>query len=337
MIVVILGGSVIFYFLMKHLFVAFLPFLIGWALAFSIRPVCIRLSKRLPIGERALRCILVILILSVFFFLVSISVWLISREVWSLISSIDLGEGALRDLIDSVVGNAGLIDSIFGEFSDYVAEGLYEVVMSLLSSLASGVSALFSAVPRILFFVLITVIASVYFAFELERVNGMVRRLSGERIYGQLVRLKNGTLGAFISYIRSYLIILVITFLEMAVGLLLIRAPYPIVMALFIAVLDLLPVIGVGTILIPYAVLSFFGGNALFGILILVLFVFHTVARQFLEPKILGRSLGVHPILTLIFLYVGYSFFGILGLILVPVFTVLVNFAIGKEDPAEIE
>ena len=122
---------------------------------------------------------------------------------------------------------------------------------------------------------------------------------------------------------RSYLLILVITFFEMLVGLFLLRAPYPFVMALLIATLDLLPVLGVGSVLIPWGVWSFVVGKTPFGIGLFVLFVFHTVLRQIIEPKIVGKNLGVHPLLTLLFLYVGYSVFGIIGLLLVPVFTVL--------------
>ena len=149
-----------------------------------------------------------------------------------------------------------------------------------------------------------------------------------------LVRWKDGFFSVFLKYMRSYLLLLVITFAEMAVGLFLIRAPYPLVMALIIAALDLLPVIGVGVVLIPWGVWSFAVGKTPFGIGLLVLFAFHTVFRQIIEPKIVGKNLGVHPLLTLLFIYVGYSVFGIAGLLLVPVLTVGIKAASGdvKEE-----
>jgi predicted PurR-regulated permease PerM len=67
-----------------------------------------------------------------------------------------------------------------------------------------------------------------------------------------------------------------------------------------------------------------------------VLFGFHTVLRQVIEPKIVGKNLGIHPLLTLIFIYVGYSVFGFIGIILVPIFTVLVNITLGKKDTSEV-
>ena len=81
---------------------------------------------------------------------------------------------------------------------------------------------------------------------------------------------------------------------------------------------------------------SFFAGKTPFGIGLLVLFVAHTVLRQIIEPRIVGKNLGMHPILTLVFIYVGYSLFGIIGLILVPILTVLVNVAFGEKNSAEV-
>jgi predicted PurR-regulated permease PerM len=103
-------------------------------------------------------------------------------------------------------------------------------------------------------------------------------------------------------------------------------------MAIVIAALDLLPVIGVGFVLLPWGLWSFFAGHTPFGVGLFVLFAFHTVLRQIIEPRIVGQSLGVHPLLTLFFIYVGYSVFGVIGLLLVPVFTVLVRVIFSERE-----
>ena len=156
-------------------------------------------------------------------------------------------------------------------------------------------------------------------------------------VFDVIVKMKDGFLDALFKYMRSYLLLLVITFLEMLTGLFLIRAPYPVIMAVVIALLDLLPVLGVGVVLIPWGIWSFLIGRTAFGIGLLVLFIAHTVFRQVIEPKIVGKSLGVHPLLTLVFIYVGYSVFGIVGLLLVPIFTVLVDIILEnkKQNPDE--
>ena len=129
---------------------------------------------------------------------------------------------------------------------------------------------------------------------------------------------------------------MLITFAVMLVGLVILRQPYALLLALIIAVLDLLPVIGVGTVLVPWSVYELVLGDTGVGIGLLILFAVHTFIRQFAEPKIVGKNLGVHPIVTLSLLYVGYSLFGFVGLLLVPIATVLIEVTVGKKDSAKV-
>ena len=337
LVVLSLCVTLIVYLFMKHVFLAVLPFLIGWFVAFAIRPLAARLSGKVRIRASILRVILTILLTLTLIGSIALGVWAVSREVWRLLSTLGEGDGALYSIISDFMSSEGLIGRIFGEFAEYVADGIYKLVISLLGTLAGFLSSLAMAVPKALFFALITVISAIYFAHDLEKINASVKRILPARVFSVAVRLKDGFLCAFAKYIRSYAILLAITFVEMLVGLFALRAPYPLLMAALIAVLDLLPVIGVGTVLIPWGVWSFFGGKGGFGVGLLILFVLHTVLRQMLEPRIVGKNLGVHPLLTLVFLYTGYVLFGFVGLILVPVFTVLVNVCLGKDNAAEID
>ena len=336
LVVLIIGAGLLSYLFFKHVLLYVMPFLIGWFIAFATRPLSFRIAHRLRMKPKVVRLILTVLLCLVFFGIISLGIWLLSREVWELIAGISEGDSGIREFISGLAGSGGLIGRFFGDFSEYVADALYRVAMSMLSTVGSVLSSVVSAVPKALFFILISVIASFYFAIGLEEINGAVKRLLPQRIFEVVVKLKNGFFGAFLKYLRSYLLLLVITFLEMLLGLFLIRAPYPVIMAMVIALLDLLPVIGVGAVLIPWGIWSLVIGRTPFGIGLLVIFIAHTVFRQIIEPKIVGKNLGIHPLLTLVFIYVGYSVFGIVGLLLVPVFTVLVNVTFGKDDSAEI-
>ena len=336
LILLIIGVLLISYLFCKHLLVYLLPFFIGWFLAFAMRPPASFIARKLKIKPKIVRLILTLLVFLVAFGLCSVAIWLLSREVWELVSGIGRGDSTLDEFISELTSPDGFIGKLFGNFGDYIADALYSLLTSVLTRLGSSLSNLVSIVPKSLLFILVTVIASAYFAVSLEEVNAAVRSILPESLSRLLIKLKDGFLGAFLKYMRSYLLLLVITFVEMLVGLFILKAPYPLLMAIVIAVLDLLPIIGVGFVLIPWGVWSIVIGNVPFGIGILVLFVFQTVIREIIEPKIVGKNLGTHPILTLIFIYVGYSLFGIIGLILVPVFTVLVNIAFGKKDSAEI-
>ncbi len=334
--VCILGVTLIAYLFMKHLFLIILPFLIAWFVAFMLRPLSIRLSRILKIKPKIIRPILTVLLIILLFSLSGLGIWALSREAWDLLSGIG-SDNSIKEIISGVIGAGGIISGIFGEFSEYVSEGIYNLVMSLLSKLAGALSSFASAIPRALFFILITLISAIYFAVDLERINAAVRRILPVKAYDFLVRMKDGFLRAFMRYVRSYALLLIITFVEMLIGLFVISAPYPVLIAILIAIFDLLPVIGVGTVLIPWSVWSILTDKTGFGISLIVLFVLHTIFRQLIEPRIVGKNLGVHPILTLVLLYSGYSLFGVVGLLLVPVFTVLFNLALNKENSAEVD
>ena len=335
LVVLIIGIMLLSYLFFKYLLIYLLPFLVGWFIAFAMRPPAAVIAEKMRIKPKIVRLVLTIALYFALFGLISLAVWLLSREVWELIAGLGEG-GALEEFIAGIASPDGFIGRLLGNFGDYLADIIYKIATSMLSSVGSMLSAAFSAVPKALLFVLISVIASAYFAVDLEQVNASVKRMLPKGAFDTLVRFKDGFFGTFLKYIRSYLLLLVITFLEMLIGLFLLKAPYPLVMAIVIALLDLLPVIGVGFVLIPWGVWSFFVGKTPFGIGLLVLFVAHTVLRQIIEPRIVGKNLGMHPILTLVFIYVGYSLFGIIGLILVPILTVLVNVAFGEKNSAEV-
>ncbi len=326
--------SFIIYIFMKYIFVLVLPFLVGWFIAFLLRPASITVARRLKIKTGIVRVILTVLLLAIAFGLSVVAVWLLSREVWELISGID--NGKIESIISEIVGTDGLFGRIFGNFSDYIADGIYSVAMSFLSSLGSALSSFAAAVPGAVLFVIITVISSLYFALELEYVNSAIKNMLPCGIYNIMVKLKDGFLSVFTSYIKAYLLLLLITFGEMLLGLSVLRVDYPLIMAILIAMLDLLPILGVGTVLVPWGAWYIIDGSAGQGIGLLLLFAVHTVFRQMIEPKIVGKNIGVHPILTLLFLYVGYSLFGFVGLIAVPVLSVLVNFILSEKNSAEI-
>ena len=334
-VALIIGVTLVAYVFMKHVFFVILPFLIAWFVAFLMRPLSVHLSARLKIKPNIVRLFLTVGVIAVLIGLSALGVWLISRELKSLIERLGEG-GAVEDFITRLTSSGGLISRIFGDFSEYVSDVVYNITMSLLSSLGGALSTVVSLVPKALLFILITVISCIYFALDLERINYTAKKLLPQRIFTAAVRLKDGFLKIFAKYIRSYILLMLITFGEMVAGLFILRAPYPILLAAVIAVLDLLPVIGVGTVLLPWAVWCFISGNTPLGIGLSVLFVFHSVLREILEPKILGKNLGVHPILTLIILYVGYSVFGFMGLLLVPVLTVLLNIALGEDDSSKV-
>ena len=336
LVVFALGVTLAAYLFMKYVFLAVLPFLVAWCCAFAVRPLAARLSPRLRIKSSILRVLITVAIVLLALGGITLGVWALSRELWGFLNRLASGEGELYAFLSDFIGVGGVLGRMFGGFGEYVTEGIYKLLASFASMLAGVISSVAAAIPRALFFALITVISAIYFSLDLEMINGAVKKILPTRAYEVALRLKDGSISAFSRYIRSYLILLLITFLEMLLGLFIVGAPYPLLMAGVIALLDLLPVVGVGVVLIPWGVWCFIGKNTALGIGLILLFVVHTVLRQMIEPRIVGKSLGVHPILTLVFIYTGYTLFGFVGILLVPLLTVLMNIAFSKEDATEV-
>ena len=332
--VLLLGGGAVVYLFLKHALGALLPFLIAWAVAFATRPAAEFISERVRIPKRVLRALLAGVISVAFVGEVCLLVWLLAAELWRLLGG--LGDGrALREIVDGIT-SLGPIGDLFESFGDRVADVFYELLISLATSLGGAVTGLLGAVPKVLLFVLITVIASVYFALDLERINAALRSVLPRGVVDWLSKFRRGFFDVGLKYLRSYLLLMLITFAVMLAGLLILARPYALLLSFVIAALDILPVLGVGTILLPWGIYELALGDARLGIGLFILFAVYELIRQLAEPRILGKQLGVHPILTLFLVYACYAIFGFAGILLVPVTVVLVNVTLSKNDSAEI-
>ena len=119
--------------------------------------------------------------------------------------------------------------------------------------------------------------------------------------------------------IRSYIIIMSITFVELSIGLSIIKIDYAILIALCIAIFDILPVLGTGGVMIPWTVISIVLGNYWLALKLFILYVIITIVRNIIEPKIVGSQLGLHPIVTLSSMFAGLQVLGGLGLFGFPI------------------
>ena len=186
-------------------------------------------------------------------------------------------------------------------------------------------------------FLLTAVISAIYFSLDLDGINSKVKRALPEKLAERLVNFKNKFLITAFRYMRSYLIIMLIVFVILLVGFFILKVKYAILLAVIFALFDMLPVIGIGAFMIPWAIFELSFGNPGLGVGLLVLFFVAIITKNLAEPKILGKNLGIHPILTLVLLYASYSLFGIFGLLLIPFLSVILNIALDKNDSSKIE
>ena len=136
--------------------------------------------------------------------------------------------------------------------------------------------------------------------------------------------LKDAALGLK-GYLKSRVIIMGFVFLILSVGFLIIKAPMPYLLALLIALLDIVPILGAGIVMVPWGIISYFWGIRELGVGLIVLYVILTISKQLIEPKVLGDQIGIKPLYTFLSTIIGSLLFGPLGLILGPMLAIVIN------------
>ena len=320
----------------RFLFLPLLPFLIAWGTAFALRPVSTKISARIQLNQKAVSVILAVITVSLgLFALVAIIVMLLDGA-WRIVSGF-LSDNRLQGLLTAITEPiSALLGDGEGEITGYIEESVKGTLSRLLDGIISLLTGIVKGIPGVVFFILFTVISAIYFCLELDSINSFVKRLIPVGWMNILRRIKDGTLSAGAKYVRSYLSLMLITFATILVGFLLIGVDGALALAAITALLDVLPLIGVGTVLLPWGIISLILGYAGRAIGLFVLFLVHEIIRQLVEPRIVGKNLGLHPIISLILLYIGYKLFGIAGLLLTPLVSVAVGILREKNDSAKV-
>lgn len=297
-----------------------LPFVIALLLAaLANRPIS-RLAQHLPrwlaalliytIGGLLLICLLLLL---------AVKLWQDIPAALSGFSGLS-GSGSLWSRLETLAnglpsflrgGTQWLLGQLQSQSSTLSAQ--------LTAALTEWATNWAAALPGWLFTLGVTLLASFYAAADWTRVKSGLSRLlpAGWRdsIRTLLNRLKQGAFG----WLRVQGRLMGITFLLLAGGFLLLRIPGACMVALLIALADALPVFGSGVLLVPWAVLVLFQGQHWLSLGLLLLWLAATVCRSVLEPRFLGKQAGVSPLVTLLVMYAGLRFFGLVGLILGPI------------------
>lgn len=211
-----------------------------------------------------------------------------------------------------------------------LAEGSEELAGSLTPMISKALTALVSylgtvlgsiirATPTAFIGGVMTVLFIYYASVDHERIVSGISAVLPMGWRDRFSSVRSTALRIGMSYLRAYAIIFVLTFAEIFVGLLILCPSYSLLGALFIAAVDILPVFGAGFVLIPWGIVSLLSGDIFRGMGLLILYLIVTVVRQIAEPHILGDSMGVHPLLTLTGMFLGYRLFGLTGMIIAPI------------------
>lgn len=311
----------------------FMPFVLAYAVSLFANNLADALQSRFRL-PRSISAILVI------FLTVGVIGGIVGGVIWKVIEEIK----QLYENFPSVYAN---IQSSWNKISDnlsYIFEqlpynvqqsvnSLHEQFMDGLASVVKDTQVFKTAgdiakrLPSILVSV-ITFILSLYFMIsDSKQVNEFLKRHVPKNVQERVSQLKTEIKKYMGGYLRAQMIMMGISFVILIIGLLILRVDYALIIAIAIAIFDALPFFGSGAVLIPWAIVSFLSGSTSTGVTLLIIYLSVLLMRQLIEPKIVGKSIGMHPLLTLMSMYAGYRVFSIGGLILGPLtLTLIISF-----------
>ncbi len=230
------------------------------------------------------------------------------KALEALPARLPFGEGASEVLARWEVSAEGVISEL-----------LNQGITGMGGYLTGSLGRLLRGAPDGFLTWMVAVIGCFYLSMDYESVRDRLLELlppgAGEKI--GTFRRKAGK--AIRGYVRAYLILMALTFGVVLTGLAILRQRYALLLALLVAVVDLLPVLGAGTVLIPWAVVMLLFGRYTFGFGLLIVYGVVTIVRQIAEPRLIGNSLGLHPLASLFAVFVGVKLFGFGGMIFGPV------------------
>ena len=322
-------GIVLIYLLFNYLLGAILPFIIAYLFAECFRPI-VRYSethKKFPKKSFVLFVVLLATGALIMLFAgiarkVVFEFSALSQKIKStvqLIQQDDAYAAQIIEKINSFVPFADIRDRLWEMRSNLNTE-LWNLTLSFGKNATGGlVSFLGDAatfLPNALFAVLVVIIATYYFAIDRVKINCFFLSLFPKKVRPALKSARDLLAETVWKYLRAYGILFVITFSELLAAFWIIGFDYAFVLALVIALVDVLPVVGTGTVLIPWGIIALLSGSYSTGIGLLVAYAVITVIRQIIEPKIVGKFIGVSPIATLAAMYVGLQLMGLAGIFL---------------------
>ena len=347
----VLIAAVLFF---RYLFAAVLPFGVAFAAASLLYRPARKISAALHVPYRAVSVGLAVLAVSAALSAVGFLLWKTVTEIGAFAVDALKGEkgllenivGIFRRIGDSLAslpfmsgGDASVLqESVTQAFSDAVKN----VLISAASRFPAFAARLIASVPQIFLFFVVTVLSAVYFCIDYEKIRAFLRLHLSKWHWDLVTRIGGVMKHTAVQFVKSYFLLFLITFAGLFFGFVLIREPYAFLFALLTAVVDGLPILGMGIVLFPLAVYHFMLGDIGYGIGICVIYLVLTVLRQVLEPRILGAGMGMHPLVMLMAMYCGWQVIGIGGMLLAPFVAVTVKNVIGikkgaNSDPRNAE
>jgi len=204
-----------------------------------------------------------------------------------------------------------ILDSLYGMLED--------IPQRLSAWALSAASAVASAAPKYFMFIFTYIISVFFFSGSYPEVSGFIMRQIPPRWHRKFMGIKGDFLSTLGKWLKAQFMMMCVTFAELAIAFTILGIPYGFLLAAAVALIDALPVLGTGTVLLPWAVISLIGGETTLAIGLALTYGVVSLVRSIIEPKLVGGQMGLPPVATLMAIYIGFCTMGILGMIFFPI------------------
>ena len=325
--ILFLLGAVCVIFFTNNLMGIFAPFIISYVVTMITRPLMEKLTTKLKVPRllATIICMLLIVVVG------GIVIWFF---VHNIVDGITYVINLISDKFttQNILSYVNLLEEKLEAFSAFsnleidivtITNEFYGLVKGLVSSLSSMSINIAMGIPSFLVAFIIGCIASFYMLYDYPRISGFLTRQFSEKTAAVVHLFNNNVLFSLVKMIFSYAILSVICFCELAIGFFILGIDDAWFIAFIISIIDVFPILGSGGVLVPWSIIGFLSGNPVVGIGMLVLWGVIVVVRQILEPKVVGSQIGLHPLITIMTLFIGLKTMGGLGLLMGPLYVIV--------------
>lgn len=313
----------------------FMPFVIGWIIAMIANPLVRILERRLKVARKHTSMLIIIGVLALVIAAIYFLGVKIGEETRDFLNQAPDMYSDFKEDFQSAGKN---LEIIISELPEDVQESLEEVQQDIgtmsgqavgkLSQLTVDKAGSFARnIPGILISIIFSILSAYFFIADRDRILEFGKVHTPQIIQEKWRLMAESFKIVFGGYFKAQFKIMAVIGVILFVGMLILRVRFAILVAVLVAFLDMLPFLGTGTVLIPWAVFKLISGDIRYALGLVILYLITQLVRRIIEPKLVGDSIGMNPLVTLIFMYVGYRIGGVIGMILaVPVGAIILNF-----------
>lgn len=317
----------------------YIPFLIAFIISLLIEPIIKKIMKYTKTTRKVSAIITLILVFAIIIGLLIWGITSIITESSNLLGSLNEYVQKISNYINNIISNFNFQKIQISDEIKTIIERSANDAISIITNIAKQtLNNIINSVkhfPRIAIYVGITIIGTYFVCTDklyiLDQLEYHLPQKWVKKI-GKHIREITKSLGC---YLKAQAILVSISFTIALIGLYILKfinfnINYPLIAALGIAFVDALPIVGSGTVMVPWAVISAMNGNLKLAISLLALYVIIIVAKQILEPKIISSQIGIHPIFTLIAMYTGFKIIGVIGMFIGPIILIILKNIFGN-------